>query len=127
MNKFLLVAMLVAPLALIGADEAKGKKKGEKGFISLFDGKSLDGWKVNKENPKSIVVKDVNIVIDGPRAHLFYDGEVENHNFKNFVLRAEVMTKPSANSGIYFHTKYQDSGWPDAGFEAQVNNTHSVP
>ena len=127
MNKFLLVAMLVAPLAVIGADEAKGKKKGEKGFISLFDGKSLDGWKVNKENPKSIVVKDGNIVIDGPRAHLFYDGEVENHNFKNFVLRAEVMTKPSANSGIYFHTKYQDSGWPDAGFEAQVNNTHSDP
>ena len=127
MNKFLLVAMLVAPLAVIGADEAKGKKKGEKGFISLFDGKSLDGWKVNKENPKSIVVKDGNIVIDGPRAHLFYDGGVENHNFKNFVLRAEVMTKPSANSGIYFHTKYQDSGWPDAGFEAQVNNTHSDP
>ena len=30
MNKFLLVAMLVAPLAVIGADEAKGKKKGEK-------------------------------------------------------------------------------------------------
>ena len=100
MNKFLLVAMLVAPLAVIGADEAKGKKNGEKGCISLFDGKSLNGWKVNKENPKSIVVKDGNIVIDGPRAHLFYDGEVENHNFKNFVLRAEVMPKPSANSGI---------------------------
>ncbi|SVB77281.1 uncharacterized protein METZ01_LOCUS230135, partial [marine metagenome] len=28
MNKFLLVAMLVAPLAVIGADEAKGKKNG---------------------------------------------------------------------------------------------------
>ena len=127
MNKFLLVAMLVAPLAVIGADEAKGKKNGEKGFVSLFDGKSLNGWKVNKENPKSITVKAGNIVIDGPRAHLFYTGDVENHNFKNFVLRAEVMTKPSANSGIYFHTKYQDSGWPDAGFEAQVNNTHGDP
>lgn len=127
MSRFLLIAMLVAPLAVISADEAKGKKKSEKGFISLFDGKSLNGWKVNKENPKSIIVKDGNIVIDGPRAHLFYTGDVENHNFKNFVLRAQVKTFPKANSGIYFHTKYEDSGWPYAGFEAQVNNTHGDP
>ncbi len=127
MSRFLLIAMLVAPLAVIGADEVKGKKKGEKGFVSLFDGKSLNGWRVNSENPKSIIVKDGNIVIDGPRAHLFYAGDVEKHNFKNFVLRAQVKTFPKANSGIYFHTKYQDSGWPDAGFEAQVNNTHSDP
>ena len=127
MSRFLLIAMLVAPLAVIGADEAKGKKKGEKGFVSLFDGKSLNGWKVNKENPKSITVKDGNIVIDGPRAHLFYTGDVENHNFKNFVLRAQVKTFPKATSGIYFHTKYEDSGWPYAGFEAQVNNTHGDP
>jgi len=127
MSRFLLITMLVAPLAVIGADEVKGKKKGEKGFVSLFDGKSLNGWRVNSENPKSIIVKDGNIVIDGPRAHLFYAGDVEKHNFKNFVLRAQVKTFPKANSGIYFHTKYQDSGWPDAGFEAQVNNTHGVP
>ena len=127
MSRFLLIAMLVAPLAVIGADEVKGKKKGEKGFVSLFDGKSLNGWRVNSENPKSIIVKDGNIVIDGPRAHLFYAGDVEKHNFKNFVLRAQVKTFPMANSGIYFHTKYQDSGWPDAGFEAQVNNTHGDP
>ena len=126
MSRFLLIAMLVAPLAVISADEAKGKKS-EKGFISLFDGKSLKGWKVNKENPKSITVKEGNIVIDGPRAHLFYTGDVENHNFKNFVLRAQVKTFPKANSGIYFHTKYEDSGWPYAGFEAQVNNTHGDP
>ena len=127
MSRFLLIAMVVAPLAVIGADEVKGKKKGEKGFVSLFDGKSLNGWRVNSENPKSIIVKDGNIVIDGPRAHLFYAGDVEKHNFKNFVLRAQVKTFPKANSGIYFHTKYQDSGWPDAGCEAQVNNTHGDP
>ena len=37
------MAMLVAPFAMVSADEAKGKKKSEKGFISLFDGKSLKG------------------------------------------------------------------------------------
>ena len=127
MSRFLLIAMLVAPLAVIGADEVKGKKKGEEGFVSLFDGKSLNGWRVTKEIPTARIVTDGNSVIDGPRAHLFYAGDVEKHNFKNFVLRAQVKTFPKANSGIYFHTKYQDSGWPDAGFESQVNNTHSDP
>ena len=127
MKKLLLMALLVAPFVAVNAEQAKGKKKGEKGFISLFDGKSLKGWKVNTENPKSITVKDGNIVIDGPRAHLFYAGDVADANFKNFVLRAQVKTFPKANSGIYFHTKYQAKGWPDAGFEAQVNNTHGDP
>ena len=127
MKKLLLMALLVAPFVAVNAEQAKGKKKGEKGFISLFDGESLKGWKVNSENPKSVTVKDGNIVIDGPRTHLFYAGDVADHNFKNFVFRAQVKTFPKANSGIYFHTKYQDKGWPDAGFEAQVNNTHGDP
>ena len=126
MKKLLLMALLVAPFVAVNAEKAKSEKS-EKGFISLFDGKSLKGWKVNSENPKSIFVKDGNIVIDGPRAHLFYAGDVQDSNFKNFVFRAQVKTFPKANSGIYFHTKYQDKGWPDAGFEAQVNNTHGDP
>ena len=127
MKKLLLMALLVVPFVAVNAEQAKGKKTGEKGFISLFDGKSLKGWKVNTENPKSITVKDGNIVIDGPRAHLFYAGHVADANFKNFVFRAQVKTFPKANSGIYFHTNYQAKGWPDAGFEAQVNNTHGDP
>ena len=127
MKKLILMALLVVPFVAVNAEQAKGKKTGEKGFISLFDGKSLKGWKVNTENPKSITVKDGNIVIDGPRAHLFYAGHVADANFKNFVFRAQVKTFPKANSGIYFHTNYQAKGWPDAGFEAQVNNTHGDP
>src|SRR5690606_9866342 len=37
------------------------------------------------------------------------------------------MTKPKANSGMYFHTKYQPTGWPAVGIETQVNNTHDDP
>jgi len=36
-----------------------------------------------------------------------------------------VMTTPGSNSGIYFHTIYQDSSWPVKGFEVQVNNSHT--
>ena len=31
------------------------------------------------------------------------------------------MADHNANGGIYFHTKYQDAGWPWAGLECQVN------
>ncbi|MFT4033437.1 MAG: DUF1080 domain-containing protein [Siphonobacter sp.] len=91
-------------------------------WTSLFDGKTLNGWKVG-ENAGTFSVKDGAIVVAGPTAHLFYDGA--NHSFKNFEFKAKVMTTPGSNSGIYFHTKYQESGWPSKGYEVQVNNSHT--
>ena len=38
-----------------------------------------------------------------------------------------MKTLPGSNAGIYFHTKYQETGWPKYGYEAQVNNTHGDP
>lgn len=96
------------------------------GWICLFDGKTLDGWKAS-ENPDSFKVEDGQIVVSGPRAHLFYTGDVEDHDFKNFQFKADVMTTPGSNSGLYFHTEYQETGWPAIGYEAQVNNTHKDP
>ena len=93
-------------------------------WISLFDGKSLDGWKFS-DKEGTFSVEDGKIVVHGPRSHLYYVGPVRNHNFKNFEFKADVMTMPGSNSGIYFHTAYQEQGWPDKGFEVQVNNSHT--
>ncbi len=97
----------------------KGKK-----WISLFDGKSFNGWKMG-ENPGTFSIEDGSIKVAGPRSHLYYDGAVMNHDFKNFEFKAQVMTKPGSNSGIYFHTVFQEKGFPDKGFEVQVNNSHT--
>ena len=97
----------------------------EKGFVSLFDGKSLTGWKKAEENPDSWKVEDGKLMCDGARCHLFYDGDAAP--FKNFHFKAEVMTTKGSNAGIYFHTKYQPSGWPKYGYECQVNVTHQDP
>lgn len=94
------------------------------GWVQLFDGKSLNGWKVGK-NASTFSVDSGRIKVAGPTAHLYYDGPVGNHDFKNFEFEAEVMTRPGSNSGIYVHTRYQDGGWPDRGYEVQVNNSHS--
>ncbi len=93
-------------------------------WISLFDGTTLNGWKVN-ESPNSFTVRDGMIVCGGPRAHLFYEGNVQNAQFKNFEFKADVMTTPGANSGIYIHTQFEEKGWPSKGYEIQVNNSHS--
>jgi hypothetical protein len=100
----------------------------EEGFVSLFDGKTLDGWKIG-DNADVFTVSDGMIVMECPAtnhrpAHIFYDGSVNGHSFKNFDLRVDVMTYPAANSGIYFHTKFQQAGWPRFGLECQVNNSH---
>jgi Domain of Unknown Function (DUF1080) len=97
----------------------------ETGFFSLFDGKSLDGWKKSEENPESWQVKDGMLVAQGERCHLFYEGELAP--FKNFHFKAEVMTTPGSNAGIYFHTQYQPKDWPKYGFECQVNVSHQDP
>ncbi len=91
-------------------------------WVSLFDGKSLDGWKA-PENPGSFTVEDGKIKAHGSRSHLYYIGPVKNHDFKNFEFKAEVMTRPLSNSGIYFHTQLQKKGWPKQGYEVQINNS----
>lgn len=97
------------------------------GWKLLFDGKSLEGWKA-AEDPSSFWVEDGRIVVDGPRGHLFYEGPIANGgDFLNFEFKADVYTYPQANSGIFFHTNYQNEGWPQDGYEAQINATHRDP
>ena len=100
----------------------------EAGFEPLFDGKSLAGWKPN-ENPDSWRVVDGAIVCKGPRSHLFYVGAdtAKPAEFKNFHFKAEVMTRPGANSGLFIHTRPQPDGWPAHGHEVQVNNSQGDP
>jgi hypothetical protein len=100
------------------------KHNQSKAWISLFDGKSLNGWKVG-DNAESFSAENGMIVVHGKTAHLFYNGDVQNHNFKNFEFKADVMTHQGANSGIYIHTAYQQGGWPEKGYEVQVNNSHT--
>jgi 3-keto-disaccharide hydrolase len=94
----------------------------QKGWISLFNGKDFTGWKVGGDQ-STFKIKDGAMVANGPVAHAFYDGPVDNHDFKNFELMVDVMAAPNSNGGIYFHTEFQESGFPKKGFEVQVNNT----
>jgi len=114
----MLLALAAMNLSPASADE---------GFVPLFNGKDLSGWTPSKDHPDSFSVKDGVLVVAGDRCHLFYTGDVNGGKFKNFELKLKVMTTPGSNSGVYFHTKYQDEGWPSTGYECQVNSTHTDP
>lgn len=120
MKKLLLYSAVVLSLAACSGSKKAGSGK----WISLFDGTSLINWKVGN-NAASFSVENGTIVANGDVAHLFYNGDVSNHDFKNFEFKTEVMTTPGSNSGIYFHTVYQEKSWPAKGYEVQVNNSHT--
>ena len=118
MKKFL--ATSIAALALSASLHAADS---EAGFTQLFDGKTLTGWKIAEPETKSWRVEDGMIVAQGNRSHLFYVGDEKP--FKDFEFKVDVMTEPGSNGGIYFHTVWQESSWPRAGFECQVNVSHA--
>lgn len=106
--------LLLASLVVARAQEAE----------AIFDGKSLAGWKASADDRGSFKVAGGVLEVRGGRGHLFYVGADGKAEFRNFELVAQVRTHPKGNSGIYFHTRYQDAGWPAAGYEAQVNASH---
>jgi histidinol phosphatase-like PHP family hydrolase len=109
--------------AFTGALAAAGLPAASPGdWADLFDGRSLEGWRPS-EHRDSWKVLDGQLAADGPRSHLFYAGPVNGAGFRNFELEVEALASPACNSGVYFHTAYQEQGWPQKGFEVQVNNT----
>ena len=118
--KSLLKKLLLIVIGVVFTAELVAQNTTE--WLPLFNGENLEGWKVGV-NADTFSVEDGHIKVAGPRAHLFYVGEIENHNFQNFEFKATVMTQPGANSGIYIHTQYQEDGWPTYGYEVQVNNS----
>ncbi len=94
------------------------------GWMQLINGKDMSGWKASENKETWSVTPEGYLQAVGKRSHLFYEGEHLKSGFKNFEFEAQVRTFKLANSGIYFHTKYQESGWPGQGIEIQVNNSH---
>ena len=112
---------------LIALSTAFSSVHAEEGWIGIFNGKDLSGWKASEESPGSFQVKDGVLVVDGPRSHLFYQENGEDAKLRNFEFEAMIKTFPQANSGVFFHTQWQAMGWPKQGYEAQVNSSHKDP
>src|SRR5437773_1366561 len=136
-------ALAAGPNSPAAADEPKSAD----GWVQLFNGKDLTGWKIHPNpNPgaikKVIEVKDGErltgydaetkdgktvhlwrvenglLIGSGPASHLFS----EKDDYTDFHYRIEAKINDKGNSGQYFRTAF-GPGFP-AGYEAQINATH---
>ena len=106
MYKIVVAAFLALPIGF-AADEA--------GFIPLFDGKTLNGWKLVGGHGPGYVVQDNKIVCpaDGG-GNLFTEKE-----YSNFAFRFEFMLTPGANNGVGIRAPYEgDAAYQ--GMEIQI-------
>ncbi len=113
--KFIYPLLLLAAVLFLGACQ-QTTPVGE--WEDMFDGQTLKKWEKVGENTESFTVEDGAIKCSGDRSHLFYNGK-----YKNFEFEAEVKTAEKANSGVYICTAYQPEGFPQTGYEVQVNNS----
>jgi hypothetical protein len=90
------------------------------GFVSLFNGKDLTGWKVYPEGTGQWKVENGALVSSGPPSHLF----TERGDFHNFHLRLEALINVGGDSGVFFRSEF-GPGVPE-GYEAQIDVTPRV-
>jgi len=104
------ILAIVAGFGLVNQSPARADDD-DKGFVKLFDGKSLDGWKVNvfgKDDGKVFTVKDGAIVVSGKPNGYFYTEK----SYKNYVLRFDWKFSKDGNSGLLMHIQGHGKSWP---------------
>ena len=102
---FLVVLALVVPAR---AQVSDPKEKAE-GFVPLFNGKTLDGWKQFDGKPGTWSADDGMIVCNGKGGGWLGT----SRQYDNFVVRLEYRLKPAGNSGVYIRA-------PDRGHISRV-------
>ena len=73
----------------------------EPGFVSLFDGHTLNGWSIQEGPPSAFRVVDGDIVVD--QGSNFPTWLRSDKQYENFDFRCEFFLKGWMNSGIYLH------------------------
>lgn len=113
LSAVLLALVLVGSAGFNHTTAAAGQAGG--GWVTLFDGKSLDQW-VTTGNANWRVTDEV-VEADMPRGYL-----VSRASYVDFELRAEVWVRPESNAGIMFRiTDVKDPGIQNA-YELNIND-----
>ncbi len=92
--------MLPTALILI-AIQALGQAPVERGWVSLFNGKDLSGWK--NYGDERWVVEDGTIVGESTAGKYGY--LVTEKTYREFVLHLRFKCEAQGNSGVFFHSR----------------------
>lgn len=80
----------------------------EEGFVPLFNGKDLTGWKLRNPNGKNFWVVEEGGVLKNkipPGEH--GTDLISEKKFKNFIVKYEYMVPDGSNSGFYLRGRYE--------------------
>jgi hypothetical protein len=124
-----LSAALIASIAL--GCSAPGSRApvdaGERGFVTLFDGTSMDGWEMFSERTKE-VKRDAFYIDDAGncvcKAYDAYWWRYKERQFDNFILRFDFKVAKDTNSGVCLRTLDNGVPPPFTGFEVQILDDH---
>ena len=110
-------ATMAACLGFVAAPWCAAGEKKEEGFVSLFNGKTLDGWHLM--NGAKFVAEDGVIRLNGGRGWLRSDKE-----YADFILRLELrFMKPKQDGGVFLRASEEGKGWPSRRYEVQSENS----
>ncbi len=99
---------------------APGADRPEEGFVSLFDGKTLNGWHLM--NGAAFVVEGG--VLKHGTGHGWLRSDKE---YADFILRLEFrFLKPAQDGGVFLRAGNEGKDWPDRKYEVQVENTRRM-
>ncbi len=113
-----IILLTILSLSICLPGNALTPEEQEQGFVSMFNGEDLSGWKT-MGNEDAFVVEDSVIAVHPNRGnYLRY-----HKQFEDFILRLEYKVAPKANSGIFFHAPEHGRN-SRVGFEVQLRDTH---
>jgi hypothetical protein len=100
---------------------------GNDGWMELFNGRDLSGWKTCPEQPGNWTVEDGVLVGRPPLSHLF----TERGDYKDFHVYMEARINVEGDTGLYFRSEYGlsieygESRVP-MGYETQIADGHRL-
>ena len=100
---------------------AIGVSMGDENWVSLFDGKTLEGWERVGSEKSVWEVRDGALQGSGDASMLV----CTKGPYRNFRYRAEIMINDKGQQRLYFRTT-RKPGFTD-GYEAQIDSTHTDP
>lgn len=111
------LGILVAGCATTGGPQSADD---ERGFITLFDGTSMDGWEIHLEKPEppkpdAFYLEDDALACKAYGYHWFR----YKQQFDNFILRLQFKIAKDTNSGVCLRS-LRDGAPPFTGFEVQI-------
>jgi len=111
----------IAASCLLGAlNVSLAADKTEEGFVSLFNGKNLDGWHLM--SGAKFVVEDGVLKHDVGLGWLCSDKE-----YSDFIVRLEFrFMKPKQDGGVFLRSGKEGKNWPDQKYEIQIENTQRM-